>query len=35
MIESDRLKEIAAIKERENTDTDARIKATDYDLFKM
>lgn len=34
-IEIDRLREMAAIKERENADADQRIKTQDYDLFKM
>jgi chromosome segregation ATPase len=34
-IEADRLRELAAIKERENADAEQRLKQTDYDLFKM
>jgi predicted nuclease with TOPRIM domain len=33
--EIDRLRDVCAQKERENTDSDQRIKATDYDLFKL
>jgi hypothetical protein len=31
----ERLREILAHKERENTEQDQRIKQTDYDLFKL
>lgn len=34
-IEIDRLRELSAIKERENADQDQRIKTADYDLFKL
>lgn len=32
--EIDRSKDLNALKTRENTDQDSRIKATDYDLYK-
>lgn len=31
----DRLRDVIACKERQNSDNDQRIKATDYDLFKL
>lgn len=31
----DRLRDVIACKERQNTDNDQRIKTTDYDLFKL
>lgn len=34
-MEMERLRELCAIKERENGDHDAQIKAADYDLFKL
>lgn len=34
-VEMERLHELTAIKDHQNAEADARIKATDYDLFKM
>ena len=34
-LEIDRLRELNSHKERENGDTDSRIKSADYDLFKL
>jgi chromosome segregation ATPase len=34
-LEIDRLRDLCAFKERENGEADQRIKASDYDLFKM
>jgi len=34
-VEMDRLREVVAIKEHDNADSDQRIKTADYDLFKL
>jgi hypothetical protein len=31
----DRLRDLNSFKERENAESDAQIKATDYDLYKL
>jgi len=34
-LEIDRLRDLNGFKERENTEADQRLKAADYDLFKL
>jgi len=34
-LEMDRLRDLNSFKERENAESDAQIKATDYDLYKL